>query len=133
MFLALKSLTIPFLLLLVRLAVPAPLSLLSLAVLPLLSLSSLPTTNSMPDFFADILLNPIGNFGVDASSNLAVDLVSSPTVPILSNCPTLGRFLRHDCLALAFSILGQDVPLNHPPSLGLFLLLPSLGNFTYDW
>lgn len=49
--------------------------------------------NFMTDFLADVLSNPFGNFSMDISSNLAVDLVLSPAVFSLSNLPTLGWFL----------------------------------------
>lgn len=90
-------------------------------------------TNLIPDFFANVLSNPFSNFGVDVSSDLAVDPMPFLTVSILSDRPALGRFLQDDFLALALSAFDRDVPLNHPSSLGLLPLLPPLGDSTYDW
>lgn len=50
-------------------------------------------TNSISDFLADVLLNLFGNFGIDASSNLAVNPVPFLAIPTLSDHPALGQFL----------------------------------------
>lgn len=92
-------------------------------------------SNSMPNFFANILANSFGNFGMDTFSNLVVDLVSPLIMLFLSDLPTLGRFLRDNFPTLVVNTLfslSRDIPPDHPLSTGcLFPLSLSLyGNFT---
>lgn len=79
-------------------------------------------------------MNLFGNFGVDASSNLAVDLVPSLIMSSLFNLATLSWLLQDDFLTIIGDTLfpfGRDVPPYHPSSTScplLPLFLP-LGNF----
>lgn len=88
---ALESLAILTLLPLVCLAVPVFLALSYLVVPTLLSLLSLLTSAIACLTFSPMYVH--GNFCVDTSSDFAIDLAFSPTMPPFFDFLTLGWFL----------------------------------------
>lgn len=82
--------------------------------------------NSIANLFTNILINLFGNFNIDGSSDLAVDLIPSFAIPFFSDLPIFGRFSQDNFPTLAvnaFFILGQDIFPNHLPNFCCLLLL----------